>query len=841
MNTSENIKISPRGSLIAKSIAINSVVGNFVFGFIFFVIWIIGLASLVALVANILGYLELTPTNQAYLYLGLAAFLIYFALRLFYLSKLKHPKPLNLQTALEKIEKNEEINLYALFSFELAKVWNQFSRRDPNTKNSDILVEVILNSPDLAFILARIGYSSQAILPYLEKFPENVDLTACVLQALKIAISESHHQIETGDLFVALCQSEKSLSAFLGDVHLETRDIANIVYWQTAVIRQSIKYRKKIFDPDDLHLGGGIGRDWIFGFTPLLAQYARDMTDSIARYGLNLEIIGHDREIRQIEEALTAGRGGNVLLVGEAGVGKKTCVMGFAKKVYEGSAMGELKNKHLLQIDIDALLSRAEAGGDITGRISAILNEAAAAGNMMIFIENIQNLFSSGDAGRVNAAEVILPFLEIPGFHIIGSCDSASYSRYVATNSSLVQRLAKIDIEEPTAEEMVRILEDAVPAIEHHSKSLISYGAIKEAIKAADKYIQNIPNPEKSITLIDGATARAASARGATIITGSDIDDYISEKYDLPSGEVGEEEKSKLLNLEEIMHRRVVGQKEAINAIANAMRRARAGITQSRKPIGSFLFMGTTGVGKTETAKALAAAYFGDENRMIRFDMSEYQNKQDIYRLIGSNVGGEEIPGSLTTAVREHPFSLLLFDELEKASPDILNLFLQILDEGNLTDAGGKSVSFTNTIIIATSNAGANLIKQSIGSGVEYQKLRKELLDFVTNQNIYRPEFLNRFSGVIVFYPLSRPEIEQIAAAMLQKLADSFFNNKGVTLRIGHNAVVKLATIGFDPVMGARPMARTIEQKIEDSLAKKILSGELKKGDSMAINADDII
>ena len=836
----KNIKIEAKGTVIGRAIAIDKVVGNFGFNALAFIIWLAGIASALVLLGSALNVLIVDAPIAKLVNLIMALFLVYFGLRSFYVSYLKHPKLFPLAEALNQLRSGQEINLYAYFSLELAKTWNRFNGQDNTASDSDILIRAILQSPDLNFILARIGYSTEAIEPYLQKLPDKVDVVACVARALEIAVAESHHHIEDGDLFVAMCESEQSLVAFLSDVHLEIQDIANIVYWQTAVIRESIKYKKRLFDPDDLHLNGGVGKDWIFGFAPLLKNYSHDLTDSISRGGLDLDIVGHDREIDQMEEALTRGRGGNILLVGEPGVGKKTTVMGFAKRVEGGKAMGNLKNKHLLQIDLDALLAGASDGGEITQRLSSIFNEAAAAGNIIMFIENIQNLFSSGDAGKVNAIEVLLPYLDVQGLYIVGTCDVGSYTRHIAPNASLVEKFTRIDIEEPTQAEMVRILEDVVPSIEAHTGSLITYGAIKKAITDADKYIMDLPNPEKSINLIDGAAAKASASRGQTIITEHDIDEYVAEKYDIPSSEVGEAEKTKLLNLENMMHQRVIGQRPAIDALANALRRSRAGVVDSKKPIGSFLFLGTTGVGKTETAKALAEAYFGDEGRMVRFDMSEFQNKQDVYRLIGSNINGEEQPGLLTTAVREHPFSLLLFDELEKANPDVLNLFLQILDEGHLTDGSGRRVIFTNTIIIATSNAGASVIKQSIGSGVEYEKMKKGLLDYITENGIYRPEFINRFTSVIVFSPLSRAEIEQIAALMLKNLSDDLYKNKGVSLKIATDAITFLAQIGYDPVMGARPMARTIQEKVEDMLAKKLLSGELNKGDEIFIAAVDL-
>jgi len=836
-----NIKIEPRNTIIAKAVVLDVAFNNFLFSLIAFVVWFVGLASLILLVANIFGFVELQIVNEAIINFALAIFLTYFAARLFYLTKIKHPKPLSLEQADELLKSGQEINLFKLFSFELAKVWLNFLKnRSPQKPSIHLLIESLMNSKDLDFIMARLGYSKHSLIESIKGEESDIDTSEIVSRSLKIALAESHHQIECGDLFIALCEYHPLLKKFISDIHIEIKDLANIVYWQTVVIRLNKKLRRRIFNPDDLHLSGGIGRDWIYGFAPLLKQYARDMTESIAKYGLDLDIVGHDKEIKEMEESLTRQRGGNVILVGEAGVGKKTTVMGFAKKVENGTAMGTLRNKHLLQIDLDALLAGAGSGGEITQRLTSILNEAVAAGNIILFIENIQNIFSSGDAGKVNAVEVLLPYLETSALYIIGTCDTASYSRFIANNSTLVERFTKINIDEPSSDEMIRILEDVVPSIEHHTQSLITYATIKQTIKAADKYIMNLPNPEKSINLLDGAAAKAESARGQTIITFEDIDEYVSEKYDVPASAVGDEEKNKLLNLENIMHKRVIGQRLAIDALSNALRRTRAGVVESKKPIGSFLFLGSTGVGKTETAKALAEAYFGDENRMIRFDMSEYQNKQDIYRLIGMSTENDEIPGQLTTAIREHPFSLLLFDELEKANPDILNLFLQILDEGHLTDGGGRKVAFTNSIIIATSNAGADVIKQSIGSGVEYQNLRKTLMDHIIDKGVYRPEFINRFTSIIVFSPLSKAEIEQIATLMLKELAETLYHNKGVSLNVTIDAVKYLAEIGFDPQMGARPMARTIQEKVEDMLAKKILNGELNKGDSITISSKDI-
>lgn len=836
MNANDQ-KINPSGTVIAKAVMIDRIVLNPIIKIVWLTVWIAGIISIILF----LDYsypkqfnLDLPIYGLAYIVLGV--FMIFLAIRQFFVAKVRYPK----QVTLDSISgAKESVNIFAVYSFALAKVWMK-NLGDIEKKNSKDLLAAILKSADMNFILARIGIGEGQLKPMLSS-KSGVEISKVILRALDVAKAEGHHQIEIGDVFIALCELDAELKKFISDLQLEISDIANIVYWQTQVIRQSIKSRHRFFDPENLRLSGGVGRDWAYGFALLLRQYSSDLTASIASQGLGLRIIGHDRHIKAIEEALSRETGGNVVLVGEPGIGKKTTVLGFAKKIYEGKAMPAVNNKHIVQINIDSLLAGSGGSGEITQRISQVLSEAASAGNIIIFIDHIENLLSSGDAGKVNAVEVLLPFLEAPDVHIIGTADLGSFNRYLAPNSALLQRMAKIEIEEPGKADMIRILEDVVPQIEYHTKSLVSYGALKEAIVAADKYILNAPNPEKSINLLDGSAAKASSERGETIITPEDIHVYVTEKFDVPSSEVGEGEKQKLLALEDDMHKRVIGQEEALAAIANAMRRSRANITESKKPIGSFLFLGTTGVGKTETAKALSQSYFGDEERMIRFDMSEYQNKADIYRLIGSNSGTEESPGILTSRVREKPFSLLLFDEIEKAHPDILNLFLQILDEGRLTDGSGRPVSFTNAIIIATSNAGANLIRQSIGSGVEYEATKKTLMEYLQNENIYRPEFLNRFTGIIVFSPLSAREIVQIAGIMIKNLQTVVFKNQGVKVEITPDGVQKLAQLGFDPQMGARPMARTIQEKVENILAKKLLSGELKKGDTITFSARDIV
>lgn len=835
------IQLKPEGTYLSRLVKYNQIYGNFFIKIIFIIIWIIGIASvaitilqMLALFGSSLYQLEITDSQFGWSVIMLAVFLTYLALRAFNLDRIKIPQKLSLVEI--KAAGAQKTNLFEAFSFSLAFATENIL----NQKNIDagLFVRAIIESRDMTFILGRIGLSQSDLASRLKGYKsEKLDIPTIIAESLDIAIAENHRNIEVGDVFVALCDKEPYFKSILTDLKLEAKDIANVVYWQSKIEKESGDDRR-IFDPNVFKFTGGIGRDWAFGWTPFLKQFSSDISKEIQAQGLNMEIIGHENEINQIKEALLRQNGANAVLVGDPGIGKRSTVLGFVKKVIEGDTKTSLDFKHVMKLDVDTMISGLSSPGELTERISGVMSEAQAAGNLIIYIENFERLLSSGDAGQIDASAVLLPFLEAAEMHIIATCDTGSYNRFVAPNTVLTERFSVVNISEPNQAEMIRILEDTLPIIETKTKSIVSYEAILETVKMADRYIVNIPNPEKSINLLDESVTHAFEMKGQTIVLASDISGYVTEKYNVPAGDAEKNEKEKLLNLEEIMHKRIIGQNEAIDAISNAMRRARAGVVSSKKPIGSFLFLGPTGVGKTETAKALAEAYFGNESAMVRFDMSEFQNKEDIYRFIGSTNSSD--PGILTTAVRENPFSLLLFDEVEKACKEILDLFLQILDEGFITDGTGHKVIFTNTIIITTSNAGANMIRESIKSGADYEKVRLSLLDYLQKSNIYRPEFLNRFTSVIAFSPLSQDQILQIANLMIEKLKTDLAKEKKVTVTVEPDAVAQLAQLGFDPTMGARPMERVIQEKLENLLAKKILSGKLEKGQTFNITKSDI-
>jgi len=490
-----------------------------------------------------------------------------------------------------------------------------------------------------------------------------------------------------------------------------------------------------------------------------------------------------------------------------------------------------------LQLDLGRLL--AGTPEQIEAKIVTAFNEAVTAGNIILFVEDIHSLFGGeiSKIGAIDASEVILPYLQSSQLQLIGTTTFKEYHQYIEANSAVAASFEKIEVSEPTENETIRILEDTAPMIETRNKVVVTYEALKEIVKLAKRYLFDRPFPEKAIDLLDEVAVYVASRTADKIITPVHVQQLISEKTKIPVGEVQETEKDKLLNLEEFLHKRVIDQNEAIAAISEAMRRARSGLKKEGKPIGSFLFLGPTGVGKTETARALAESYFGSESAMSRLDMSEFKTPESMDRLIGTPDGHE---GVLTSQIKENPFCLLLLDEIEKAHPDVLNLFLAILDEGRMTDRFGKKVDFSNSIIIATSNAGAELIRESIKAGESPEILREKLLEYLQRGGIFKPEFLNRFDGVISFKPLTQNEIYQIAQLIIQKLANRLAAEKEIFLKVAPEAIQKLSVLGYNPEMGARPMERVITDKVENWLAEKMLRGEIQKGQTIEFKESDI-
>ncbi|WMJ80311.1 ATP-dependent Clp protease ATP-binding subunit [Clostridium sp. MB40-C1] len=635
--------------------------------------------------------------------------------------------------------------------------------------------------------------------------------------------------------------------------------------------------------------------------TPTLDKYGRDLTRMAEEEKLD-PVIGRDKETERVLEILCRRIKNNPCLIGDPGVGKTAVAEGLAQRIISGNIPEILKDKRVVTLDLSSLIAGSKYRGEFEERLKKVMEEINEAGNVILFIDEIHTIIGAGGAeGAIDASNILKPALARGEIQCIGATTIDEYRKYIEKDSALERRFQPVMIGEPTMEESVLILKGLRDKYEAHHGVKITDEAIDAAVNLSDRYITDRYLPDKAIDLIDEAGAKvrihnltappdvknleeelektkrekedairvqdfekAASLRDkekelkdklddyknnwkkknqvlTQVVTEEQIAEVVSKWTNVPVEKLTETESERLLKLEEILHNRVVGQEEAVKSISRAVRRARVGLKDPKRPIGSFIFLGPTGVGKTELSKALAEAMFGDENNIIRVDMSEYMEKHSVSRLIGSPPGyvGYDEGGQLTDKVRRNPYSVVLFDEIEKAHPDIFNILLQILEDGRLTDSKGKTVNFKNTIIIMTSNVGASTInrQKSLGFSVsedenesEYEKMKENVMNELKNS--FRPEFLNRVDDIIVFHTLQEKDLRQIVKYMLRSVTNRL-NEQDINLEFDEESEKLLAKEGFNPTYGARPLRRTITKTVEDKLSEEILRGNVKKGDKV--------
>jgi len=562
-----------------------------------------------------------------------------------------------------------------------------------------------------------------------------------------------------------------------------------------------------------------------------LDRFSIDLSEMVKRQGFP-ETVGHQKEISAMERILSRRESkNNVLIVGESGSGRKSMIQALTIKSVLGESLPEINYKRVAQLDLPALISQVKSQEEIASILDTIFKEVITAGNIILVIDEFHNFVGEiSRAGTFDISGVISPYLPLLSFQIVAITTFEGLHKNIEQNSSILSLFEKVEVSEISERETLLLLENLALNLEVKYKKFISYPALRDIINYCLKYITSAPFPEKAMNLLDEVMVYLTQTKDRILLP-KHVAKIVSEKTQIPVGEVEAKEKEILLNLETVLHRKIINQEEAVKEVSAALRRARADLTIRKGPMGCFLFLGPTGVGKTETSKALAEIYFGSENRMIRLDMSEFQNVTDTPRLLGS----PEEEGLFTTQVRERPFSLILLDEIEKAHPNILNLFLQVLDEGHLTDGLGRKVDFKNSIIIATSNAGYQVILEALKKDKAMPEIKDELLDFLFKEGIFRPEFINRFDAVIVFKSLTKENLLDIAELLLQKLKKNL-KEKEIEFVITQPLKEKIMELGYRPVFGAREMRRVIQDKIENVLAQGFLSGQLKRGDKVEID-----
>lgn len=662
------------------------------------------------------------------------------------------------------------------------------------------------------------------------------ELTVVVDDADKLRIKQKAGKISIADILASLFDHDQFFKQAVLKRDLGKNDLENLATWYEEVVAYSERH-KKFWSLENRLRKPPIGVSWVYGFSNLLNKFVIDLTAASYGNGLGGELIGRKAIVQQIEEILSRAGENNVLLVGEAGVGKKTIIAEFARLITVGKALPQLNYKRVLELNVSLLTSSSKEKSDIENTLIAILNESIQAGNVILVLHDLQNFTGNGEGlGKIDLSALLLPYLESNRLQVISTTDPISFHKLLESRADIMKVFERIEVSEPNTVETLLILESLLPAFEAQHGVFVLYSALKKIVDDADRFLKSAPFPEKALDLMSEVLAHAKSKQ-VKIITGQDVDNVITRKTNIPLGQIGTDERAKLINLDTEMHKDIVGQNEAVKVVVRTMQRLRAGLVKRQKPAGVFLFVGPTGVGKTQTAKALARTYFGAESKMIRFDMSEYQDSESLDRFLGSLRINE--PGQLVSAVRDNPFSLILLDEIEKAHRNILNIFLQVFDEGRVTDVFGRKVSFEENIFIATSNAAADFIRDLVKQGIDPSTQKEKVIDALIKGGYFSPEFLNRFDEVVIYHPLTEEQLAQIALMLVSAL-QSHMKEQGYVINIPQDVVGYIAKAGFDPQFGARPMQRVIQDKLESVIARKILEGLVQKGVEFSLSLEDL-
>ena len=762
--------------------------------------------------------------------------------------------------------------------------------RDSGGVAGTVLAQFGVNAGQIeSLIKSTIGIGSPTVLTPNDFTPRSKNL---IETSIMLARSMGHSYVGTEHLLMAILKDPSSCAVqFLGELGVSPQAVMEAI-------------ESSLGGASGAGASGTSGTaSKGKSSTPTLEQFGRDLTD-MARQNKIDPVIGRQKEIERVIQILSRRTKNNPCLIGEPGVGKTAIAEGLALKITNGEVPELLKNKRIIALDLTGMVAGTKYRGDFEERIKTALDEVRKAGDVILFIDEIHTLIGVGSAeGAVDAANILKPSLARGEIQVIGATTLDEYRKHIEKDAALERRFQPVTVGEPSEEEAVEILKGLRDKYEAHHKVKITDDAINAAVKMSARYISDRYLPDKAIDLVDEAASRVRlnaftappdlkamedelkslsdekaaavntqdferaaklrdeektlreklteqkkaweekNSRSTGEVTAREIAEIVSSWTGIPVAKISEEESQRLLNLEEELHRRIVGQDDAVSAVARAIRRSRVGLKDPHRPIGSFIFLGPTGVGKTELSKALAEAMFGDEDAMIRLDMSEYMEKHTVSRLVGSPPGyvGYEEGGQLTEKVRRKPYSVVLFDEIEKAHPDVFNMLLQILDDGFLTDSQGRRVDFRNCVIIMTSNVGARQITDqtsSLGFSVQQEntaaqekaandRIRREVMAEL--KKTFKPEFLNRVDDIVVFNRLNQADIREIANRMLSGLQERV-RSLEIHVAFDGSAIQAIADEGFDPVYGARPLRRAIQSKIEDELSEQMLNGSVKAG-----------
>lgn len=797
-------------------------------------------------------FLSFANGNPLSLSIKISAVFILFAFIFWYIGLFAEYKIKNVKTnvGLDVLAADpENYNFADFLTLQMAEISYdciKFCKKKKTTANSTALLYSMAKLGDkTSIILFRLGIDRKQFLEdirnYLEKIPKaetqggfSQGFVKTIFEAAIVSQKRGKEKIGESEVLISLANNDEFLKQALVSYDLKATDLEGLTSWLDSVDK-TIKTEKEFWSKENLARQGSLGKDWASGYTITLDQYSKDWRKIVAGWKFK-EITSHLKQIQDAEVILSRDTSSAILIVGNSGAGRRSVLEAIAHRCYLGESLQNLNYKRVVELDMVKLSASIQDFERLEKTLDQIFAEVLYAGNVILAINNLENFVGQAmqKAGAVDISGILSKYLSMPGFRFIGITTYEGLHRNIEQAAAFSELLRKIEVPEITQEETIDILQVNALELEYKNRIFILYPAIREIVNLTARYMPSLPFPEKALDILNEA-AVYVHPRKEKIVLPHHIAEIVANKTQIPVGKMEVKEKETLLNLENLIHQSIVNQEEAVKEISVAMRRARAGLSSKTRPMGSFLFLGPTGVGKTETSKALAQIYFGGADKMIRIDMSEFQAISDIPRLIGA-VSPVEMQGLLTTPVRETPFSLVLLDEIEKAHPNILNLFLQVLDEGHITDGQGRKVVFTNTIIICTSNAGADMIFKAVESGQPI--IKDDLLLTLFDKGMFRPEFVNRFDATVIFHPLTKENLLDIAQLALQGLQKNL-KEKEINFEITEPLKSKIVELSYKPAYGAREMRRVIQDNIENVVASALLADKIKKGDKIEINPEN--